>query len=254
MMFRGWFACLVAALTATILISQPALVGAAEGGAHWGYSGDDGPGNWASLSSKYAACATGKRQSPVNLADPQKAPLADIETQLGGTNLSVVNNGHTVQVDIEQGSTLRIDGKSYRLVQFHFHTPSEHTLDGKAMPMEAHFVHAADDGHLAVIGVFIMLGAPNQVIATIWSAMPRHEGKVPLTAAIDLNSLLPKVRIFFRYKGSLTTPPCSETVTWTVLSRPITISPEQLKAFATLYPMNARPVQSLYQRGILTNN
>jgi carbonic anhydrase len=164
---------------------------------------------------------------------------------------TIVNNGHTVQLNFAEGDTLTVGDRSYALTQFHFHHPSEHVIGGKAFAMEAHFVHAAADG-LAVVGVFLAPGRSNAVFNKIVSTMPLEEGPpVPADHAIDPNGLLPARRAYYRYEGSLTTPPCSETVDWLVLADRIEVAEADIARFAKLYPMNARPVQARNRRFIL---
>jgi len=167
--------------------------------------------------------------------------------------LTIVHNGHTIQVNTPPGSKLEINGATYELLQFHFHHPSEHLLSGKAFDMELHFVHKAANGALAVVGVFIQPGPVNAGLAPIWAAMPTSETSAKSVAGvtIDPSALLPKARGYFRYMGSLTTPPCSEGLTWTVFRSPIQASPEQIRQFAALFPLNARPVQSINRRFLL---
>ncbi len=163
----------------------------------------------------------------------------------------VVDNGDTIQVDMEAGSSIKLEGRQFSLLQFHFHRPSEHTVEGGNYPMEVHFVHQAEEGDLAVIGVLMDAGAANTAIQTIWDAIPGvDEASAPI-ARIDPNAFLPEGRGYFRYAGSLTTPPCSEVVSWVVMTESITVSQTQIDAFGVLYPMNARPVQPLHRRFIL---
>jgi carbonic anhydrase len=144
-------------------------------------------------------------------------------------------------------------GVDYALVQLHFHHLSEHTLDGAHMPMEAHFVHRSASGDLLVLGVLIQPGAANPVAGEIWPMIPEEEGETAGAGPVDLSALLPDDRHAYRYQGSLTTPPCSETVTWNVFAAPVTLSPAQIDAFAALYENNARPVQPLNRRYILSD-
>jgi carbonic anhydrase len=165
---------------------------------------------------------------------------------------TIVNNGHTIQLNIADGSTLAAPGGSYKLLQFHFHRPSEHQIGGKSFPMEVHFVHANAAGSLAVIGVLMASGRPNRAFNRIVATMPEKEGPaVKADAGIDPNGLLPGKRSYYRYSGSLTTPPCSETVEWFVLTDPIQVADADIALFAKLYPMNARPVQRLDRRFVL---
>lgn len=219
---------------------------------HWAYSGPTGPEHWGEKNPDHAACRVGAQQSPVDLTNPINAfistPQIDWTPVNGG---EIVNNGHTLQMNLSNAGGLVRDGVQYELIQFHFHTPSEHTLDGQHFPMEAHFVHAAADGRLAVIGVMFVEGANNATLDPVWWAAPGVPGKAAVSFHIDPEDLLPKNRAAYRYQGSLTTPPCSEIVDWTVLKTPLTVSKAQLTVFRALFGDNARPVQPLHRRFLL---
>jgi carbonic anhydrase len=219
---------------------------------HWTYGGEGGPEHWADLSPENKPCSIGHQQSPIDLTSALSASIEAphpkwIPAQ-GGT---VVNNGHTIQVDVPAGGSVTLDGKDYVLKQFHFHHPSEHTIDGKQFPLEVHFVHAASDGELAVIGVMFLEGSNNPNLDAIWATAPGREGKAAVAFNIDAAAFMPEQTSAFRYEGSLTTPPCSESVHWTVMATPVTASSSQLSAFGTLFPHNARPVQPLNRRYVL---
>ena len=219
---------------------------------HWSYGGEGGPDQWGQLSPEYAACRLGKEQSPVDLRGAIPAALPDPATAWKTIPLKVLNNGHTIQVDGVEGGTLILDGISYELLQFHFHHPSEHLIDGKPAAMEIHFVHKSQDGNLAVLGVMVVEGMPNPVLETIWSVMPTTPGETVTGAGlIDFRPLLPADPTTYRYAGSLTTPPCSEVVQWVVYRKAITASDVQIRRFATMFPNNARPVQPLGRRKLL---
>jgi carbonic anhydrase len=136
------------------------------------------------------------------------------------------------------------------LVQFHFHRPSEHLIDGKGFPMEAHFVHQHAGGGLAVVGVLMTTGAPNAAFNKVVTTMPDKEGPAE-KAAIDPNGFLPGKLAYYRYAGSLTTPPCAETVQWLLLTEPVEVAEQDIESFAKLYAMNARPVQKADRRYVL---
>jgi carbonic anhydrase len=219
--------------------------------AHWSYGGEGGPEHWAELAPENRACSSGIQQSPIDLAGAMQAGIdAPHPRWIAARGATVVNNGHTIQVDLSGGG-VELNGKPYALKQFHFHHPSEHTINGKSFPLEVHFVHAAADGDLAVIGVMFLEGSYNPSLDPIWATAPAREGKAAVAFEIDVASFLPPESSAFRYEGSLTTPPCSETVHWTVMASPITASADQLAAFATLFPHNARPVQPLNRRYVL---
>ncbi|MCP5364439.1 MAG: carbonic anhydrase [Hyphomicrobiales bacterium] len=218
---------------------------------HWDYQGAAGPEHWGDLSPAYRVCGVGVQQSPIDLHDAIGAKISDVAIDYTSGPFEVVNNGHTIQVNVAPGSRIRLDGTSYKLLQFHFHHPSEHLINGKPFEMEAHFVHISDDGVLAVLGVMISPGAANTVLAPVWEIMPASEGKSTSSRSISPADLLPRDRSLYRYLGSLTTPPCSEKVIWTVFKQPIEASHAQLNQFSALFAMNARPVLPLNRRFIL---
>ncbi|SDZ08431.1 carbonic anhydrase [Evansella caseinilytica] len=222
---------------------------------HWSYSGDTGPENWSTLDTSFEICAEGKEQSPINLekAKTSAAAEANINIDYQPGAFTVKNNGHTIQAEaLTDDNTIEIDGDEYQLVQFHFHVPSEHQLEGKHLDMELHFVHKNADGQLAVLGVLMKAGEENDALAELWAQMPKEETQaaVELTDPVDLTSLLPQNKAGFHYNGSLTTPPCSEGVKWVVLAEPITVSQEQIDVFAAIFPDNHRPVQPWNDRDI----
>lgn len=220
---------------------------------HWGYIGKEGPENWGNISSDYYACQSGKSQSPVNLQKAIDADLPPLKINYQKTPLSIINNGHTIQVDYQPGSILMLDNEPYELLQFHFHNPSEHQVEGKALPMELHLVHKSEKGSLAVIGVFLKQGQENQALQQVWQNMPMQKEQKITKQNISINAaqLLPKNKDYYRYFGSLTTPPCSETVNWIVLKEPVEVSQRQVQKFAKIFPMNARPVQQVKRRFLL---
>ncbi|MEJ0016171.1 MAG: carbonic anhydrase [Acetobacteraceae bacterium] len=223
--------------------------------AHWGYEGGGGPAKWGDLSADFRACSAGVEQTPIDLVHPVRAELGSVTVAYQKMPLKIVNNGHTIQVKATPGSRLQINETAYELLQFHFHHPSEHLLAGKAFDLECHFVHRSAAGAFAVLGVFVQPGAANAALTPIWQAMPAKETPEQTVpgVTVDASALLPKDRHYFRYMGSLTTPPCSEGLTWTVFRDPVTASVEQIRAFAALFPMNARPSQPLNRRFLLTS-
>ena len=217
---------------------------------HWSYEGEGGPAKWGELSPEYALCSTGKEQSPIDLTKAIASALPDPAPAWKPIPLKVLNNGHTIQVDAAGGGTLVLDGAAYELLQFHFHPPSEHVIDGRPAAMEVHFVHKGTDGY-AVLGVMIVEGPANPVLESIWSVMPPQTGSVNGPGLIDFRPLLPSDQVSYRYAGSLTTPPCGEVVQWVVFRKPVTASIAQLQRFAELFPNNARPLQPLNRRKLL---
>jgi carbonic anhydrase len=218
---------------------------------HFEYEGEDGPEAWAELSDHYETCGRGQEQSPIDLANASLADLENISFNYGETAVNIINNGHTIQVNVSSGSHIVINGETYNLAQFHFHAPGEHTVAGQSYPLEMHLVHRAANKALAVVGVFIAEGAENEAFAPVWEHLPAEETGVTATgASVNVAALLPANQLFYRYNGSLTTPPCSEGVLWSVMSTPIEMSAEQIAAFTDIIAGNNRPVQPIAE-GVL---
>lgn len=226
---------------------------ASESSNEWGYVGEGNPENWGDLSSTYSACKTGLQQSPIDLHSAIDANLKTVDVDYKSIPLTVVNNGHTIQVNATTGNKIKLDDEEFELLQFHFHHPSEHTVDGNPYPMEVHFVNANSKGELAVLGVFLKEGLENIALQPIWDQMPQRKGepKEIFGTKIDIAKLLPSNREIYRYFGSLTTPPCSEIVKWIVYQEPIEMSSAQIDQFKNIFPLNARPIQLLDRRFIL---
>ena len=218
----------------------------------WSYSGKEGPKEWAKLSKAYAECADGKTESPIDIEHAIPASLPALAVDYKAVPLAIVDNGHTVEIMYAAGSTLTVGGHTYTLKQFHFHHPSEEHVDGKVYPLVAHLVHSDAAGHTAVVAVLFDLGAANPLLDTMWKNIPAEKEKEVDVASISINAadLLPADHGYFTYMGSLTTPPCTEGVTWYVLKARATISKEQLEQFGKLYPHNARPIQPTNGRPI----
>ena len=218
--------------------------------AHWDYEGEMGPENWGK---EFPTCGKGKSQSPLNIKGPFEKVRFNVVPDYKPGPLKILNNGHTIQVNVVAGSKIRIDGVAYELLQFHFHRPSEERINGKPSAMVIHFVHKNDAGELAVLGVLLQEGNENPGIKTLWSYAPPKEGPevMPENVAFNPNNLLPREMEFFHYDGSLTTPPCTEKVKFFILKSQVNISKEQVTQFP--FKMNARPVQPLNERKIFTN-
>lgn len=227
----------------------------AHGTAHWSYEGNSGPVHWGDLQPDFKMCQLGLEQTPIDLAENMKGQSAAPQFLYRTLPLRIVNNGHTIQVNAEPGSSCMIAGTKYDLLQFHFHHPSEHLVAGKSFDLECHFVHRSAAGELAVVGVFIRPGARNSALASVFDAMPDKVGpEKTALGAVDPMALFPKSGGYFRYMGSLTTPPCSEGLTWTVFKEPIEASGEQIQQFAGLFKNNARPVQRRNRRFVVDSN
>jgi carbonic anhydrase len=220
---------------------------------HWGYTGQSGPDHWGELSEEFAVCSSGKNQSPIDLSgmiEGDLPPLA-IDYKTGGD--AVINNGHTIKINYTPGSTMTVSGQSYELKQVHFHSPSENIVKGQSYPMEAHFVHADKNGNLAVIAVFYDNGKANGELEKAWMSMPNDTGKAyPLYDHVNADQLLPANRDYYRFNGSLTTPPCSEGVKWFVMKEIGSASKEQVDKFSkVMHHANNRPVQPINARIVI---
>jgi carbonic anhydrase len=226
---------------------------ASESHAHWGYVGAEGPTHWGDLSPEYQACKVGQQQSPVNLQGVIKAEQPSLQVAYNDLPLRILNNGHTIQVNAEPGSQITLDGTVFKLIQFHFHHPSEHSLTNKTYPMELHLVHKNSEGALAVLAIFLQAGKENDVLKPVWAALPAkpQPEKVVPAAKVAIAKLLPVGRERYEYFGSLTTPPCSEGVTWVVFHDPIEVSQSQVDQFQRIFALNARPTQALNHRFLL---
>jgi carbonic anhydrase len=223
---------------------------------HWSYAGSEGPNEWAKLDSAYAVCSAGRTQSPIDIQGAKKADLPPLGFDYQPAALNIIDNGHTVQVNYPAGSRLTVGDKHYTLKQFHFHQPSEEHVNGRGYDMVAHLVHADDQGHLVVVAVLLERGAANAFLDTVWRNFPAEKEKAVDVAGVTLNvkDLLPRDHGYYTFAGSLTTPPCSEGVTWFVLKSSVALGDAQLAAFAKLYPGNARPIQPTNGREILETN
>ncbi len=229
---------------------------------HWGYSGENGPDTWANLTPVYASCGNGHSQSPIDISSAGTNATPQWAMEYNSTALQIahhehveelINNGHTIQVTPKEGSRITYSGKQYNLKQFHFHTPSEHTIGGKHMPMEIHLVHQSDDKSLAVVGILVEEGAHNNNFDQLIKYLPNSPGekKNHDTVEIDIAVHVPKQLDAYHYTGSLTTPPCTEDVQWLVLKKFGHLDKTQLEAFSSRLKNNNRPTQQLYERKIM---
>jgi carbonic anhydrase len=225
------------------------------GDAHWSYTGERGPQAWGAMKAEFNKCSTGKRQSPIDIREGIAVELEPVQFDYRSTGFAVIDNGHTVQVNLAPGNAIQVLGRRYDLVQFHFHRPSEERINGRQFDMVAHLVHKDPEGRLAVVAVLLDRGSAQPIVQAVWNNLPLEKGEEQAArVAIDPNHLLPQDRRYYTYMGSLTTPPCSEGVLWMVMQQPVPVSPEQIDIFARLYPMNARPIQAAAGRLIKQSN
>ncbi len=223
--------------------------------AHWGYEGEHGPEHWGEMNEKFKACGEGKAQSPIDIKGVKGTSNEKLELHYGATKINIVNNGHSVQVNYDKGSYIKVNGKRYDLAQFHFHGPSEHTVNGKHSAMEMHLVHKSKDGGFAVVGVLIEKGGKNKAFSTVWKHLPEEAGqKKMVKATVNVKDLLPGNKAFYNYTGSFTTPPCTEEVKWFVMKDKVRLSAHQLKEFAEIMHGDNRPVQPLNGRAITSGS
>ena len=220
--------------------------------AHWTYEGDEGQKNWASLDERFAMCEKGLNQSPINITSAIDAELSPLIFEGEAKATTFINNGHTVQANFQGGNYVIIDNKKYGLKQIHFHTPSENHIDGEAFPLEAHLVHVDKNNDLAVIGIMFKVSSDNSVLNKLLRNLPENkDDKEEVKSEIFGYEILPEAKEYYRFNGSLTTPPCSEGVKWVVLKTPVEISQSQLNDFMNVMPKNARDIQELNARIIL---
>ena len=253
----------VAAALATLIAAAPIAGIAAEkrkvaekAKGPWSYTGKTtGPAKWGDLDKAFAACNSGQAQSPIDIPDAttRKGDFPTLLVNYRPTPARIVDNGYTIQVNVDPGSAFTVADTTYQLQSFHFHRPSEEKINGKSHDMVAHLVHKDRDGKIAIMAV-LLDSAPetNPALRPVFSNLPKDKNKeMPLPAPIDLVKLLPDNTGYYSYVGSLTEPPCTEGVTWFVLKKPSHISADSLARFGKMYPMNARPVQPLNGRDII---
>ncbi|MBF0541573.1 MAG: carbonic anhydrase family protein [Nitrospirae bacterium] len=218
----------------------------------WGYSGAGSPENWGKLDKSFSICSEGKNQSPVNLTAFVKTAIKNIYFNYNTYAAEILNNGHAIEVNYSNGSTITVDKTTFELKKIIFHAPSENTVEGRSYPMEAQLIHSDKHGNIAIIAVLLTEGSENEFIKTLWTQLPKKSGeKNSLAERLNVNNMLPMDRHYFRFSGSLTTPPCTEGVRWFIFKNAITISKEQIKTFTDVMHDNNRPVQQINGRVIL---
>lgn len=219
----------------------------------WSYEGNASPEHWGELSREFQTCATGKNQSPVNITQVTHGQLPALGMNFQLNTETIINNGHTIQINLEEGDNFILDEDQFNLTQFHFHSPSENQIAGKSFPLEAHFVHTDGHGGIAVVAVMFEEGDASPVLDQLIAVIPEqlNQAKV-IEQPIDVSSLFPDSKNYYRFSGSLTTPPCTEGVIWLILKQPVSLSASQLKLFQqALRHANNRPVQPLNGRLIV---
>lgn len=231
--------------------AKPSKTGAQQ--TRWAYTGKEGPENWGKLDAEFAACDTGRNQSPINIENTLHAAAKPIRGIQKFAAKEIVNFGHTVQINFKTGNMLVLDSTPYQMKQVNFHAPSENTINGKSFPLEAHFVHTDTKGNITVVAVMFKEGSANTGLEKLWAQLPSKESApIALKSRVIANELMPENRSYYRFSGSLTTPPCTEGVRWIVFKTPMTASKAQIAAFenAIKHPNN-RPVQALNGRVVV---
>lgn len=219
----------------------------------WSYSGSTGPLHWGEISDDYTVCFTGGLQSPIDIKDTRSSNITPIKFYYyKSPRMGLTNTHHTIEVDFGEGSDIKIGKTEYKLKQIHFHTPSEHTIDGEQYPMEIHFVHQSISHRIAVLGVFVEAGEENKFFKPITKYAPKKKGGFDIVYYKNLTpkNLIPEEKEYYKYTGSLTTPPCTEGVTWFLLKNTITLSSEQIDAISEVIGKNNRPIQPTNNRNI----
>jgi carbonic anhydrase len=225
--------------------------------AHWSYGGASGPAHWAKINQAFHTCESGRAESPIDIRSAKKASADTPRVQFAYELMPVdlLNTGHAIQFAAQPGKdSVTLGSTRYQLVQFHFHSPGEERFAGRASPMDMHLVHADANGKLLVVAVQFVKGAkPNAALDVLLKDIPAKAGAEKVDDARTLNPamLLPKSSGYYTYSGSLTTPPCSEGVTWIELKKPVMVTQRQLTAMRRFYYHNQRPVQPLNGREIL---
>ena len=240
--------------TMTALACLVVSVGVAAGGdgPAWSYTGERGPEHWGDLAPEFVQCKVGLNQSPVDITNTLNADLPALELNYTGSTTTIVNNGHTAQASVEPGNTLVVDGEAFELLQFHLHTPSEHRINGRSFPLETHYVHRNAKGELAVVGVLHEIGPASKQLQEFEAKIPTAINQpVPYVKALGGLPITRLDKSYYRYNGSLTTPPCSEGVRWFVLKQTITITREQQEIYESLIGLDARGPQPINARLIL---
>jgi carbonic anhydrase len=247
---NGFKAKLATVLASGALLATSVMAQEQANGHAWSYDGNTGPSHWGDLNPEFALCKSGHRQSPIDIRATQKVDLPAIQFNYDSIPLDIIDNGHTIMIICAPGSFIHVGNKQYELKQFHFHRPSEEEVNGKRYDMVVHLVHAAQDGSVAVVAVLLQKGEDNLLIHELWSDLPKEKHKEQRLDHVQINmaSLLPPDRGYYTFSGSLTTPPCTENVTWYVLKHPVTVTAAEIEAFSKLYRQDARATQPLYGR------
>ena len=219
----------------------------------WTYDGATGPDHWAQLGGDAATCGTGLRQSPVDIPGNPPPQHGKVVLNYNSVMATIQNTGKTVRIVPQSGGSLTVDGDAYQLQYIEFHSPSEHSIGGHRATLESQFVHEDAAHHKLIVAVMYDVGVADPMLGSLWTYLPSDPGQpVPLPdLLINAQDLLPSTEDFYTYSGSMTSPPCTEGVTWMVYSSPLSVSAEQADAFERLFGPNARPLQPAHERNFI---
>ncbi len=219
---------------------------------HWSYKGDTAPEHWGNLNAQWFFCNQGQYQSPIDIRDPVTGNLPPLNLYLSSPAGSITHNGHTIHITVEEGNSVALDRQHWQLKQFHFHAPSENYINGQRFPLEVHFVHANSKDEGMVVAVMLVAGQANPALEMVLNALPqRQHHSAALPPNVSFASLFPQDKHYYRFSGSLTTPPCTEGIIWLVMKQPVEASQVQLSRITqALRNANSRPLQPLHGRQI----
>ncbi|KAJ0020680.1 hypothetical protein Pint_32132 [Pistacia integerrima] len=223
--------------------------------------GENGPERWGELHSEWSACENGSMQSPIDLLHERVevvSHLGRLKRNYKPSNATLRNRGHDMMLKWEEGAgTLEINGTEYILNQVHWHSPSEHTLNGKRFDLEAHMVHESTDGKVAVVGILYKIGRPDSFLSSIKDHLAAIGGSTErdkVVGMMDPRGIKIGSRKYYRYIGSLTIPPCTENVLWTIVKKVRTVTREQVQSLRVAVhddsDTNARPLQPINSRSL----
>ena len=218
----------------------------------WGYDGKESPEHWGKLSDQFAMCSAGSTQSPIDITDSLDANLKPLKLLQKFPAKEILQTNHSIQINFRDGNIIPIDNNTFKLKQANFHTPSEHSIQGKSFPLEAQFLHTDVKGSIVIFAVLFREGRSSPALDKILKQLPNESNKsVTLKSRLLASEMIPSNLDYYRFSGSLTTPPCTEGVRWIVVKTPMTASKSQIDALTALTGNNNRPLQPLNGRLIV---
>jgi len=218
----------------------------------WSYDGKEGPEHWGKLSEEFSMCSAGSTQSPIDIEESLDANLKPLKLLQKFPAKEILQTNHSIQLNFRDGNIVAIDNITFKLKQANFHTPSEHSIQGKSFPLEAQFLHSDIKGNMAIVAVLFREGRPNPGLEKVLKQLPNESNKaVTLKSRLLASEMMPSNQDYYRFSGSLTSPPCTEGIRWILIKTPMTASKEQIDALAALTQHNNRPLQALNGRLIV---